>query len=336
MHVVLDRLRRGEANLSGVDPRLKPLLQAALSPIPAERPHADEIVQALDLYAGGVPATVAIPVRNAPPTRRYATDVAAPTPAQASLLPDKPPEPDWVWDRTPAAPARTREPDGGADPWADGDGGQQGQQGPGARQRSRVGISAALMAGVLGISTVWPMVALALVVTWSWCARFADRSLTSLVMRRHDRGRRRTDVPIAIVASPWHAVVAALAMVLALLVPAVVAVGATFSIALASAAVTGADPSPNSALPLLAGGLLGLLMLWWGPGSGSMQRGTRSLLRTSATGDGGANLVALTDFLVATFALIGVGLGIWQAVRHGQPDWWPLSVERFPALARHL
>jgi hypothetical protein len=125
-------------------------------------------------------------------------------------------------------------------------------------------------------------------------------------------------------------------MVLALVVPAVVAVGATFSIALASAALTGGDPAPNSTVPLVAGGLLGLLMLWWGPGSGSMQRGTRSLLRSGAPGDGGTDLVALTDFLVATFALIGLGLGVWQAVRHGQPHWWPLSVEQFPALARHL
>ena len=51
MDVVLDRVRRGQADLSGVDQRLVPLLRAALSPIPAERPHAHEVVQALDRYA---------------------------------------------------------------------------------------------------------------------------------------------------------------------------------------------------------------------------------------------------------------------------------------------
>jgi hypothetical protein len=230
-----------------------------------------------------------------------------------------------------------KEPKRLADPWPDWDDEQQqGQPESRPGRRSQSAMLLALVVGVLGVSTIWPMVAIALVVLWSWCARFADRSVTSLVMRRHDRGRRRSDVPIAIVASPWHAVVAALAMVLTLLVPAVVAVGATFSIALAAAAVTGGDPAPNSTLPLLTGGLLGLLMLWWGPGSGSMRRGTRSLLRASSPGDGGTDLVALTDFLVATFALIGVGLGIWHGLRHGQPDWWPLSLERFPALARHL
>jgi Protein kinase domain len=340
MPVILDRLRRGEADLSGVDQRLLPLLRAALSPIPTERPHADEIVHALDLYAAGVPATVAIPMHSAPPTRKYGADFAGAPTAEAALGLDEAPEPDWVWDRTPVTPATpvvAKEPDPGADPWAEWDRGQQqGQPESRARRRSRVGLVLALSAGVLGVATVWPMVALALVVLWSWCARFADRSVTSLVVRRHDRGRRRSDVPVAIVASPWHAVVAALAVVLTLLVPAVVAVGATFSIALVSAAVTGADPSPNSTLPLVAGGLLGLLMLWWGPGSGSMQRGTRSLLRAGAPGEGAGNLVAFTDFLVATFALIGVGLGIWHGVRHGQPDWWPLSLQQFPALARHL
>jgi hypothetical protein len=335
MHVVLDRLRRGEADLSGVDPRLKPLLKAALSPVPAERPHADEIVQALDRYAAGVPATVAIPVPGSPPTRKYDADLAAAARGATAPHVAEHPEPDWVWDRTPAVSPAVKDPDRSAEPWADWDSGQQQRQ-PATGRRSRAGIMLALLAGVVGVASTWPMVAIALVVLWSWCARFADRSVTSLVMRRHDRGRRRSDVPIAIAASPWHALVAALAMVLALVVPAVVAVGATFSIALASAAVTGGDPSPNSTVPLVAGGLLGLLMLWWGPGSGSMQRGTRSLLRAGAPGDGGTDLVALTDFLVATFALIGVGLGVWQAVRHGQPHWWPLSVEQFPALARHL
>src|SRR5450756_1149592 len=59
MGVVLDRVRRGQADLSGVDPRLAPVLQAALSPRADERPQADEIIEALDRYAAGAPATVA-------------------------------------------------------------------------------------------------------------------------------------------------------------------------------------------------------------------------------------------------------------------------------------
>ncbi len=61
MDVVLDRVRRGQADLTGVDPRLAPLLTAALSPNSAGRPHADEVVEALDRYAAGAPATVVVP-----------------------------------------------------------------------------------------------------------------------------------------------------------------------------------------------------------------------------------------------------------------------------------
>src|ERR1035437_2538101 len=67
MDVVLDRVRRGQADLSGVDQRLLPLLAAALSPIPSQRPHAGALVQALDQYAAGAPPTLAIPTIGAPP-----------------------------------------------------------------------------------------------------------------------------------------------------------------------------------------------------------------------------------------------------------------------------
>ena len=74
MNVVLDRVRRGQADLSGVDQRLAPLLRAALSPVPAERPHADEIVQALDRYAASAPPTVAIATAG-PPLTQESPDV---------------------------------------------------------------------------------------------------------------------------------------------------------------------------------------------------------------------------------------------------------------------
>jgi hypothetical protein len=193
---------------------------------------------------------------------------------------------------------------------------------------SRLGTMLALLVGVLGVATIWPMVAVGLVVLWALLARFADRSITSLVIRRHDRGLRRSDIPLAIAASPWHAVLAVGTTLLNLFVPAVVTVGATFVLALASAAVTGGVPQPDRSLPLLGAGFLGLLMCWWGPGGASLQRGSRSLLRAMSPGK------AATDFVVATFILLGVGLGAWAWVRNGQPDWWPWSVVHFQAFSR--
>jgi hypothetical protein len=298
MDVVLDRVRRGQADLSRVDPRLAPLLQAALSPIPSERPAADEVVNALDGYAAnaaGAPPTVALPVAG---TTR---------------------EPEWL-------PDGQQDPEGDSRRDAARDGGP-GQPDPRVGWPSRVGTLLALVLGVLGVAAIWPMVAIGLVILWSWCARFADRSITSRVRRRHDHGWRRSDVPMAIVASPWHAVVGFLAMVLTLVIPAIVAVGSTFAIALAAAAVTGGDPQPDRAVPIVAGGFFGLLMGWWGPGGASLQRGSRSMVRAVAPGKGA------TDFVVATFVLMGVGLGAWAWVRNGHLDWWPWSLAHFQAIS---
>jgi serine/threonine protein kinase len=295
MDVVLDRVRRGQADLSGVDLRLAPLLQAALSPVPAGRPQAHEVVRALDLYAAGAPSTIAIPVES--PTL----------------------EQEWRWDGQ-QDPADV----GDLEPaWQD----EPGDPDPRVGWPSRSGTLLALMMAVLGVAAIWPLVAIGLFILWSWGARVADRSITSLVMRRQGHGPRRSDVPVAIVASPWHALVAALAMVLTLLIPAMVAVGSTFAVAIGAAAVTGGDPQPDRAAPIVVGGLLGLVMGWWGPGGASLQRGSRSLVRAVVPGKGA------TDFLVGILVLTGVGLGAWAWVLNGQPDWWPWSLSHFQAIS---
>ena len=319
MDVVLDRVRRDQADLSGVDPHLVPLLQAALSPRAEVRPHADEIVDALDRYAAGAPATVAVPVVDPlPPPPRQHPDLFVTQALDHKLFgsgqqdpleegePDPAQESDWqaAWE------------------------GEPGQQDPRIGRPSRVGTLLALMVGVLGVAAVWPVVAIGLIILWTWSARFADRSVTSLVVRRHERGRRRRDVPLAVVASPWHVITSAVATVIALLLPAIVAIASTFSAALAIVAVSGGDPQPDRSLPLVVGGSIGLLMCWWGPGGASLRRGSRSLVRGVAPGN------VATDIVVAAFLLLGVGLGVWAWLRLGQPDWWPWVSGQFPLISR--
>ena len=314
MHVVLDRVRHGQADLSGVDPRLVPLLAAALSPTAALRPHADEIVEAMDRYAAGAPATLALPVVE-PST------LALPVFDPAPLLPERPPEPLPEPDREPGYPT-TGEDDV---PTARDD--RPGQLDPRIGRPSRVGTLLALMVGVLGVAAIWPVVAIGMIILWSWCARFADRSVTSLVLRRHERGRRRSDVPVAVVASPWHVVISAVGTVIALLLPAFVAIASAFSAAFVVVAVTGGDPAPGRSLTLLVGGFAGLFMSWWGPGGASLRRGSRSLVRGVAPGRTVARVV------VATFLLLGGGLGVWALARHGQPSWWPWTSGQLPAVS---
>lgn len=284
MDVVLDRVRRGQADLSGVDPRLAPLLQAALSPIARVRPDADEIVEALDRYAAGTPVTMSLPILVADPSPPLEDDLWGP-----------PQEPDWLV-------AQESGP---------------GQPDPRIGQPARVWTLLALMVGVLGVAAIWPLVAIGLIILWSWCARFADRSVTSLVRRRHESGRRRRDVPLAVIVGPWHLVIAAAATLIALLLPATIAVASAFSAALAVVLWSGVEPEPARSLPLVVGGLIGLLMAWWGPGGASLRRGSRSLVRGVAPGSTGSGII------VATFLLLGTGLGVWAWLRHGQPDLWP-------------
>ncbi|GAA1549271.1 serine/threonine-protein kinase [Kribbella hippodromi] len=73
---VLARVHSGQADLDGLDPRLKPLLAAALSPAKADRPTQEEIMTGLSRYSEGrdalpprVEATPDATAVAAPPTR---------------------------------------------------------------------------------------------------------------------------------------------------------------------------------------------------------------------------------------------------------------------------
>ncbi|MFL6167332.1 MAG: serine/threonine-protein kinase, partial [Ornithinibacter sp.] len=89
MGAVLARVSAGDPDLEAVDPRIEPLLYAALSPDPSERPHHDEVVSALERYAHGAPVTEAIMVRRVrPPTQRLSVP---PTTALPLPPPSRPP-----------------------------------------------------------------------------------------------------------------------------------------------------------------------------------------------------------------------------------------------------
>ncbi|MEI8407279.1 MULTISPECIES: serine/threonine-protein kinase [unclassified Kribbella] len=66
---VLHRVHSGQADLEGLDPRLKPLLAAALSPDRRDRPTQEEIMTGLNRYAEG---------RDALPPREKPTVLVAP------------------------------------------------------------------------------------------------------------------------------------------------------------------------------------------------------------------------------------------------------------------
>lgn len=323
MDVVLSRVSRGEADLTGVDPRLAPLLYAALSPVPRERPDADEVVDALERYATGQPVTEALtaPSRHTQalehrPTARWDRPAVTPAPAARQVEPHPVAEPAWApepegelvpWD----------EPEGEVSEWQAAWEGSAGQPDPRIGRPKRTGTLLALLAAVVAGVAGFPVVTALFAVLWSWAARTADRSVTSLVLRRHTRGPRRSDVPMAVAASPWHLVVGALATVVSAILPLLVGICAVFSAALGTVAVYGGQPQPNSSGPLAVGAAVAVLMAWWGPGGSGLRRGTRSIVRGVSPGRRG------TQVLVGLALVVAVGVVVVVVRNGGIPTWWP-------------
>lgn len=96
---VLHRVHRGQADLEGLDPRLKPLLAAALSPDKRDRPTQDEIMTGLNRYAEGrdalpprasatVPVTIQLEPKTALMTRVMPEEQRSgePSPAEVAQL----------------------------------------------------------------------------------------------------------------------------------------------------------------------------------------------------------------------------------------------------------
>jgi hypothetical protein len=183
---------------------------------------------------------------------------------------------------------------------------------------SRTGTLAALLALVVAGGSALPAVTACVLLAGMVLARAVDRSVTSRVRRRYEKGPRSSDVAVAVAASPWHLVVGLVGAVFAALMPALVAVSAVFATALGIVVVAGGDTRPDAPLPLAVGALLGTLMAWWGPGGASLRRGTRSLVR------GIAPTPVLTQVLVGLLLAAAAVVVVWGLSRGG-PTWWPLA-----------
>ncbi|KGN35736.1 serine/threonine protein kinase [Knoellia flava TL1] len=346
MDVVLNRVTTGDPDLRGVDERISPLLYAALSPDPQDRPDQRDVVAALERYAHGglvtdviqvrppvpppaatqsfsVPRTAVMPLSRAVTAAPIAglapvTPIRpAPMPAQ-TLLPARQDPADLVFGPRhdqlgpgPGGDGTAYGQDGNA-PWA----GEQ-RLDPRIGRASRSGTVGALLAVLVAAAATAPVVAAAGLLLWLVLARTTDRSVTSLIMRRHDRGVRRSDVPVAVLAGPWHLLVGLLASLFGAVMPALIAVSGVFCAALVVVAVQGTgSPEPNALVPLAVGGLLAGLMAWWGPGGASVRRGTRSIVRGLTPGPSASRVVVLL-LLVTAAAVAAAG------VVTGEPSWWP-------------
>ncbi len=324
---IMDRVRRGEHDLSGLDPVMLPLVEEALSPAPADRPSLDEVRDWLEDLAAGEPheppvgATMTRPMvaavhdELAAPTR-IGTAAAEPVhwsdgwsapdddrddavtvpQRHARVLPDGTPE----YVSTEYGPVRERVPAG---------------------ERLRRAVSLVAAGGVVtaGIACA-PYLALAVVFVAVWLLRSGSLAAASAGNRRSRRGIKWYDGIQLLLAAPWH-VVAGLGGTLLLLLWSL-GIGAAFALLCFAGSV-----SMTTSLAVI--GAAFTIGLWWGPGSERLRspvhrvvdplarRGVPWLLATLLVAAGASGLGAATAAQGTTWApddsapLSGVRLPAW-------------------------
>ncbi len=363
MEAVISRVVRGEADLDGVDPPLVPLLAAALSPRIDERPTDREVIRALERYATGRPVTEVL--RQVPATSVVAGQTQAHRLPETKALPVVPTNGESRGDSVdqpmpytalpnphlrsaqpvaaqPPRPATAPQPYAQPypvpppqhlqpqpqqpQPWPGVVPGR-GAGDPRVSKPRRTGLLMALLALFTAGMATMPALTALLAVSWSWLARVIDRSYTGLVMRRHQFGRRGSDVPTMVAALPWRIIAAAGETLLSLILPVIVGAAAMLSTALGEAAIAGTSPNLWSAAPLGVGGALAGLMAWWGIGGASLRRGSRSMVRAVTPNAAMAGVVGILVLAVAV--VIAFGTLIDPAL-----SWWPLSSNPFPQVTQ--
>ena len=245
--VVLDRIRRGDHDLAGIEPRLAALLHRALAVEPERRPLLSELRHRLATPAADA-TSVALPAGpTAPVPRRAATRVDLPPVPPARSQPARP-------DLAPAQPVAPPVPAGQAMPL---------RELPARLAVGAAGLSILMLIGVAPYVGAFVLFAATVVARAAWRIRWRLRE------RRLARGARRGDHWIAAIGTPWDLVLVA--------APAAAQTAWVGLCGFVVGAAVGLSEQPNLRMPYLAGGAVALLLMWFGPGTARVRHGVRVL-----------------------------------------------------------
>ncbi|RYC12937.1 serine/threonine protein kinase [Nocardioides zhouii] len=324
---IMDRVRRGEHELSGLDPVILELVEEALAPDAEDRPSLDEVRDWLDDLAGGEPREPLAP--PSPVTLPYVAgvrqDLEAPTAVGTGVVPPALAEPvhwsdDWRsppdlydagrtqgWGEAGTLPHRQTRvlPDGSVE--------YVGDYGPPASERvppgerfRRAGSLLALGGVVIGGITFAPYLALTVLFIAVWLLRSGSLAAASAGNRRNRRGIKWYDGVQLLLAAPWH-VVAGLGGSLLLFL---------WSIGIAAAVALLCFAASASILTSL--GIIGVsfaIGLWWGPGServrSPIHRAVDPLARRGV------------PWLLVTLLVAALGSGLGAAASDQGTTWTP-------------
>jgi predicted Ser/Thr protein kinase len=297
---IMDRVRRGEHELSGLDPVILALVEEALAPDAEDRPSLDEVRDWIEELAGGEPREPSVP--TSPVTLPYVAgvrqDLEAPTAVATGVE---------GWGEAGTAPHRQTRvlPDGSTE--------YVGDYGPPAREhvppgeRSRRAVSLLALGGVVtgGIAFA-PYLALTVLFIAVWLLRSGSLAAASAGNRRNRRGVKWYDGIQLLLAAPWHVVAGLGGSVLLFL----------WSLGIAAAVALLCFAGSASMLTSL--GVIGVAFaigLWWGPGServrSPIHRAVDPLARRGV------------PWLLATLLIAALGSGLGAAASAQGTSWAP-------------
>jgi predicted Ser/Thr protein kinase len=297
---IMDRVRRGEHDLSAVPAALLPLVRACLAPDPGDRPETAAVLSALRRPARGPRPSgedLTMPFVLAPAGRDHGgaeddTDVLGP---RTAVAPVTEPVTTPVTTRVATGPAPERLLPSVPQAW---------RPPPAGLPRLQRG---ALLLGLLvsvslGFAAA-PYLCLAVLCALALAVRTVSWTTESARQRQQLRGRRRWyDGALTVASVPWYLVVATAGTVMLLLWAAFVALAVGTAYLL-----FGAPLVPG----LLVMGASLAVSLWWGPGSRRLRVPTRRLVllgtRTVWAGWVSVGAVAVLVALCA-YALTSAGV----------------------------
>ncbi|WP_188778917.1 serine/threonine-protein kinase [Marmoricola endophyticus] len=299
---VLDRIRNGEHDLTGVPEPVRSLVERALDPEPHRRPSLAELLSWLAERTGVARASrqesrwtepvrsVPAPVNGGEAPTYVGTDSRV-VPARST------PQPAGVY-----VPARrpAEEPPPLPAPVT-------ASRGSGLLVRAQV---VALLAVVAGVVAYAPYAGVLVLLGVVWVLRTTSVVRERMNVRRVVRGGRRAwhDLPRAAIGLPLHAFVAAFGSVL------LVACGVTAALVFG---LVEALFGPSLPVGLLLAGAVLATCLWWGPGGGRVRETVHAGVARAAEREYAGVFVVVASLVLAA-ALVG-------AVVASGPVWAPAS-----------
>lgn len=305
---VMDRVRRGEHDLRGLDERIRPLVEHALAPEPAHRPGLGEVREWLGHLAGTpsrprpapTPAPMTMPLVAADhAARAAATHVAPPVDARGEPAVDDEAG-TWLWpDEATDVVSR----DYVAAP----------QMSWGHRVRSGALVLATGLV-VAAAATAAPYVAIAVSCLTLWLLRSGSLAASAVQRRRDLRGHRWYDSVVSLLSAPWHLVAGVGGAVLLALW--------SLGIAVAAALICFAFSAPVTTSLGIVGGAFAV-SAWVGPGSDRLRGPVQRVVDPVSARP--------MPWALSTLLVVALAAGL-AAAGAGGPEWAPATEAPFSGM----